>query len=432
MTRAATVLVLLLLVGPATGQEKKKPEVNDRLASLLTLAKADATRIRGLPFTAGVPVKKITPEEFRVQVLRDLHRLFGKGERLARMEHLLKRLKILPVDTGVIELVDRFFPKSVAANYDPFRKRISFLRGFSSHSIMVHELVHALQDQHFNIARKVTGGPAEFDRLLALGALAEGDAESVQRHYDTKGVLALTPLPAVETWGRQQIEKFLARATDIPRGVARPFIFQYFDGMLFVEALKRTGNAGYEAVNRAWDDPPESTEQVLHPRKYIVRDRPTRILPMRTPGGRKILLENTLGELGVGIVLEAHLGKGWPRAAAAGWDGDRVLLLSNGENDPVLAWLTTWDTANDAREFAAAAKEMLALRKPEGVLSEDEGSGILVRTEGETAHAVVHRHRDVLFVLGLPKGSLRSIVTDLLRSAKVELRPHRSRFGSSD
>ena len=47
-------------------------------------------------------------------------------------------------------------------------------------------------------------------------------------------------------------------------------------------------------------------------------------------------------------------------------------------------------------------------------------------------NAWVLRGLFVLFLLGLPKGSLTGVVTDLFRSAKVELRPHRSRFGSSD
>jgi len=435
MRRAAALLVLVLLVGPAAAKEeegeKKKPDVNAKLAALLDVAKADATRIRGLPFLAEVPVKKITADEFRAQMMRDLHRLFGKGKQLERMQHLLQRLRILPAGTGIVTLMDRFFPKTVAANYDPFRKRISFLRGFSSRSIMVHELVHALQDQHFNLSRKVLDGPLEFDRLLALGALAEGDAESVQRHFDTKGVLALTPLPAVKVWGQQQIENYLERRKAFPVGIARPFIFQYFDGLIFVETIKRHAG-GYKSLNRVWGDPPLTTEQVLHPERYIHRDLPVRIVPPDKPAGREILLQNTLGELGVRIVLESHLGKDWPRAAAVGWDGDRILLLANGDDDPILAWLTTWDTEPDAAEFADAAKAMLAVRSPRSAVSEKPERGLTVRVEAGYAHCIVHRGRDVLFATGLPKKGFAKVISALLWSTKIEVRTHRSQFGYSD
>jgi len=431
MMRATTLLALVLLLGRVSAEEEKKPDVNAKLAALLDAAKADATRIRGLPFLAEVPVRKITADEFRAQMMRNTDRLLGKGERLKWMQHLLQRLRILPADTGIVELMDRFFPKTVAANYDPFRKRISFLRGFRSRSIMVHELVHSLQDQHFNLSRNLLDGPLEFDRLLALGALAEGDAESVQRHFDTNGVLAITPLPAVKAWGQQQIENYLERRKDFPRGIARPFIFQYFDGMIFVETIKRHAG-GYAALNRVWGNPPQTTEQVLHPERYIDRDLPVRITPPAKPAGREILLQNTLGELGVRIVLESHLGKDWPRAAAVGWDGDRILLLSNGDADPILAWLTTWDSKRDAREFADAAKRVLAVLAPGAVPKLIEKQGILACVNDGQAHVIVARERDVLLALGLPTDGFAKTVAALMNSEKTEVRTHRSRFGSSE
>jgi hypothetical protein len=295
---------------------------------------------------------------------------------------------------------------------------------------MVHELVHALQDQHFNLSRKVLDGPMEFDRLLALGALAEGDAESVQRFFDTKGALALTPLPAVRAWGNQQIENYLERRREFPRGVARPFIFQYFDGLLFVETVRRSAG-GREALNRVWGDPPATTEQVLHPERYLKRDHPTRFTPPERPAGREVLLTNVLGELGVRIVLEAHLGSRWPREAAAGWDGDRVLLLANGESDPILAWLTTWDSEKDAREFDAAARRILEVRGPEKSVSNDPKRGLHLRIGSENVDGIVRIGRDVLFCLGLPKAGFAAVIKSLLTAEKAEFRIHRSRFGTS-
>jgi hypothetical protein len=430
MKRAMLALgVLALALLPAGAQDEG--DVNQALAKLLTAAKADATRIRGLEFVADVPVKKITQAQFRDKLIKDLNRLYGQGENLGHMEHLLQRLRVLPPKTGFVDLMDRFLSNSVAANYDPFLKRISFLRGFKSHSIMVHELVHALQDQHFNLSQKILGGPMELDRLLALGALAEGDAESVQRHYDTKGAMSLMPLPAVKAFGEQQIERYLKRKRNFPRAIARPFIFQYFGGMLFVETIKRNAG-GMKAIDRVWADPPTTTEQVLHPERYLRRDHPTRITPPRNPGGRKILFSNVLGELGVRIVLEAHLGANFPEAAATGWDGDRILLLDNGEKDPSIAWLTVWDTEKDASEFAAAARRMLTIRAPKADMSVDQEKNLTVALEDGMAHVLAKRGRGVVLALGLSKGEFASVVIPLLRSETREIRVRKARFGDPD
>ena len=91
----------------------------------------------------------------------------------------------------------------MAANYDPFRKRISFLRGFRSRSIMVHELTHALQDQHFNLSRKVLDGPLTFDRLLALGALAPINTWDFPAYAGFCGLIVIyTQIRARGDWDR--------------------------------------------------------------------------------------------------------------------------------------------------------------------------------------------------------------------------------------
>lgn len=425
--------LLLTLALPAVAAAQSGPDPTDvRLAKLLVESRADASRIRGLSFLSEIPVKRITPEDFRELLVRDMGRLLGEGDRLTHMETVLQRLGILPADQGVMDVVDRFFPRTVAANYNPYLKRISFLRGFRSKSIMVHELTHALQDQHFNLTLHVESGETTFDRLLALGALAEGDAEDVQRMFDTGGMLALTPLATIRSIGESETEKYLARMKDFPRGIARPFIFQYLSGLLFVETIKRERD-GYPGVDRVWLDPPGSTEQVLHPERYLERDHPTRIEAPRPPDGWRVLLSNVFGELGVRIVLEAH-GDPSFETAAQGWDGDRMLLLdtgprADGGDGRILVWYTTWDTEEDAREFAAAAKRMLVKRRPDASLKEIPGRGVTLQLETDRAQVVVIEGKDVLFIDGIPRANLTANLAALLTARKVELRRIVSGFG---
>jgi hypothetical protein len=358
--------------------------------------------------------------------------VFGEGDGLAHMEKLLQTLRILPKDKRILDLMSEFFPSTVAANYDPTEKRISFLRGFRSEkalrSVMVHELTHALQDQHFNLNGMVFSGELTFDRLLALGALAEGDAESTQQTFDKGELFTMLPLPMIKALGEAQAKSFLERTKGFPWGIARPFIFQYVDGIVFVETVKRAGG-GLDAVNRMYRDPPETTEQVLHPERYMKRDRPTRILPPDPPPGYRVLVENVLGELGTYIVLKVHLLRSCDRSMAAGWDGDRVLLMEAEGRPPLLAWYTTWDSEGDAEEFAAAAKKMFSVRRPNAEMKEVPGRGHVLQTDPGSAHAVVREGADVLVAEGLPRQGFAEILNALRRAEKETLVLERSGFG---
>lgn len=412
--------LLLLLLAPASAQEPAAPGAPDpdaALRALLEASKADASKIRGLGFLSEVPVRRITPADLKEQLTRDIARIFGEGESLANMETLLKLLRVLPPDTGLVGLLDRFFPESVAANYDTIEKQISFMKGFRSKSIMVHELTHALQDQHFNLEQIVRDGELTFDRLLALGALVEGDAENVQRTFDTNGALANLPLPTIRFTGQMAVESYLARKKDFPRAIARPFIFQYLDGLLFVETVKRE-RGGFPAVDRMYRDPPLSTEQILHPERYLDRDPPTRILAPAPPAPYRVLVSNSLGELGLSLVLSEHLGKDYQPAMADGWDGDRVLLLAAEGRDPLLAWYTTWDTDEDAVAFVEALKVMMVRRRL------DAGAG-------SSSFAIRRRGADVLLLEGFPKDEEEAILDTLMKAEKSQIVVEKTAFGAA-
>jgi hypothetical protein len=110
-------------------------------------------------------------------------------------------------------------------------------------------------------------------------------------------------------------------------------------------------------VNRAQADPPESTEQVLHPERYLdARDRPVRLelgASLLEPDGFTLVAADTLGEMGIRILAGRSLPKEKAEQVAAGWGGDRLAAFARGQ-DLVIVWLTAWDSEADAVEFADA------------------------------------------------------------------------------
>ncbi len=226
-----------------------------------------------------------------------------------------------------------------------------------------HELVHALQDQRFGLdalfAERLT---ADDDAGLALGALVEGDASAVDTAYLeahpelTAGLLGslLGTLPGA--LGLEAPPPLLVHTGS----------FTYGDGEAFVAALRAEG--GWGAVDAAYADPPRSTEQILHPEKYHGdRDDPTPVaLPDLGPAlgtGWDRVHENALGELQTAVLLADQAPGAFaplPAAAsgaAAGWDGDRYALWSNGDGE-ILVWRSVWDGADEAVAFVDALKAM--------------------------------------------------------------------------
>jgi hypothetical protein len=155
----------------------------------------------------------------------------------------------------------------------------------------------------------------------------------------------------------------------MPAILKDPLTFPYTSGLQIALNAYATGG-GYGAVDELYRNPPDSTEQVLHPEKLVAREAPVAVafpddLAARLGDGWKVSLQDTFGELLLGIIVKDG-GAAAPDSAAAGWGGDRVALIEgpNGETAAVLD--TAWDTEADAAEFEAALAPMVEQLKAAG------------------------------------------------------------------
>ena len=221
----------------------------------------------------------------------------------------------------------------------------------SEEAVFAHEITHALQDQAFDLADFSATFEVETndDAALAARSLVEGDAtateaEYMRAHPELSGLIRDLQLESTDD---------ALVAAPLPPIIAETMNFPYTAGHLFVRYLMQHG--GWEAVNAAYADPPTSTEQVLHPDRYMVRDEPTTVslpdLGTSLGEGWRRLDEDTLGEFQTAVLLSPQ----WEReqqvyGAAAGWDGDRYALWARGAEE-VLVWRSVWDSETDADEF---------------------------------------------------------------------------------
>ena len=228
-------------------------------------------------------------------------------------------------------------------------------------ALLAHAYIHALQDQHFDLGA-MDARATTTDAGLAVQALVEGDAALSTARY-LYGDLSEAD------WERLAVLIMQSEQPDYGKDLAlaetwrRLQRFPYWEGRQFVHRLYQAGE--WEAVNAAYVDPPRSTEQVLHPERYLDGGSdPERVaVPdlstvLDEADGWSVRLQDTMGELTIGLYLETQLTEDRAWRAADGWGGDTVALWEHEEQGRLLVWRTIWDTTAEASEFEGA---MLAL-----------------------------------------------------------------------
>jgi hypothetical protein len=133
-------------------------------------------------------------------------------------------------------------------------------------------------------------------------------------------------------------------------------MFPYTAGLDFATALYNQG--GMEAIDTAWQDLPQSTEQILHPDRYLAGDEPQIVTlpPLTSTLGAdwRLLDQNTFGEFYLRQYLSQQLDENSVEVAATGWGGDQYAVYRN-EADGTLTMVLrlAWDSAQDKAEFQA-------------------------------------------------------------------------------
>lgn len=218
---------------------------------------------------------------------------------------------------------------------------------------VVHELVHALQDQYYDLQaleRRVRG---DWEMMRVLASVLEGDALWVEAFFFGRPLRQIPPCFTLP----------VARP-GTPYAVQRDLDSWYFDGYCFIKEVVERQPGGIDAVFR---DLPTTTEQLLHPDKYLARepDLPVSLTPLLPALGDawQELGGNKLGEYLLQNIL--HLGlddRARVQAAAAGWGGDAWRLYGGPEDALLFHAAIAWDSAEEAEEFWQAFAASLSAR----------------------------------------------------------------------
>lgn len=334
-------------VASGPGDAEALQAMSDRVAG-------EVAALRGLPLLRPVERRVEARAGLRLR-LEQMTREEVAPDLLEAADRLLHRLRLLRPEQRYEQVMLKLLGDEIAGFYDPRAKTFFILSDMPESAqvgIMSHELHHALQDQHFGIDRVRGYGDRVQDVGLATSALLEGDAVATMLMYPS-GELSASPL---------LLDKLMSasmQAAAAPAGLSetiwQSLLFPYAGGLSFVTAVADA--RGWEGVTELYASPPQSTEQVLHPERYLDRDEPTWLEhPSPLPGAERYAVD-VMGEWMVRSLLGEWLGQSVAPAAvsraAAGWDGDRLSAWRfAGSDRELVTWLLVWDSEEEAESFA--------------------------------------------------------------------------------
>ncbi len=385
--------------------------------------------IRGLQSKSSFARGVLSRQEITLRLKERIHNDYSpdevKGEAL-----VLKRMGLLPVDADYEKLLFDLLSEQVAGFYDPYRKTLyiaDWLPVDMQRPALAHEIQHALQDQHFDLKKLARPLKSEGDRQLAQAAVVEGDGTAVMMEFAARGMGAESAqLPTVlARLGRQMMQLALSTTPSLqqaPPVLRESLMFPYAAGLEFVAAVR--SDKPWSRIDAVFRDPPVSTEQVMHPDKYLSGEKPWRITatPLASLPLYKEQRRDVLGELMWKVWFARAQSERDAEQAAAGWGGDLLVSWTQpGETLPLVAVLSGWDTEKDADEAEQAAQKLiLSLTGKTGdKLPQPGKTQLFERTSGDRTFAVARRGQKLLILCGVPAASTSAVVAEIFRTWTV-------------
>jgi hypothetical protein len=307
--------------------------------------------LRELEFLAPPEVVLVTGEELSERVRALIVDEIDMDE-THRDELLLQTLGLVEEGVDLAALYADLYSEQVAGYYDDEVGELVVPARAGDFTelqrmTLVHELTHALTDQHFDFSQQMTAldDAQRFEEAAALSAVIEGDASLTEVLY----LGSLSRDAQLDVLDRSlKVETAVFDRT--PRFLQELLLFPYTTGSDFVGAIWESG--GFDAVNGLYRDAPTTTEHIFHPSDFLVGEPSMDVVSGSfVPEGYEIAEASTWGQAGFRAMFGQALDDRTATVAAVGWGGDAYRLLWDGADEIVFDLVFVADSTIDATEM---------------------------------------------------------------------------------
>lgn len=311
--------------------------------------------IRGLDFVERTEIDVRTREEYLES------RSGGTVDNVSRFweNQVWEAMFIVGQDRDVTAVFDQTLGVSVQGYYSPSEERVVIVTDNNETTIskrtLVHELVHALQDQQFGLESH----PEQQDASLARDGVVEGEASLIpDLYFDRCG----------SEWSCIDLPESGGGDSEVDPGIILVLLQPYQEGPEFVEAIRDRG--GWETVDQLYDEYPDSAAQIIDPDKYPDTPPVAVSVADRSTDEWRRLDHDPVGETVGQVGLYAMLWRNeiitvddvydYSHEVVDGWAGDQLVPYANDANETGYVWEIEWESAGDAAEFYDAYRDLLS------------------------------------------------------------------------
>ncbi|HEY4949542.1 MAG TPA: hypothetical protein VIH88_04335 [Candidatus Acidoferrales bacterium] len=359
---------------------------------------AQMSRILALPIKE--PLKKTlrSKQEVRDYLIREDKEDKKDAERYAD-DKTLEAFGLIPKGFPLDSFMLDVLTDQVAGLYDPKAKEFyiaNWIPVDEQRTVMSHELTHALEDQSFHIDSWIKAARPNDDAELARDAVSEGSAmaamvdfEMLDQKVSVRDVPDVTLLIRAGALSEMDKDPNLAKA---PLYIRDELLFPYLAGTGFTQEFLKA-HTGWQDLHLIFQNPPVSTQQIIHPDLYLHGVKPEVVaLPEwkgLVPSDWNLLEENTMGEFGVEEILKQLLDENRAELLAPAWKGDRYAVFEDAKtkSNPLVFRLAL-DNLDDAAHFFGQYSEALEhkyktrtelFRRPSFFQFQSESGGVFLR-----------------------------------------------------
>jgi len=444
MKRIAGLLFLLTLALAAQAQQtlppardsappaQVAPQSNADFLRAADEVLADMSRILDLPVKQPLKKSIRSKQQIRDYLVHEEKEDKDDAQRYADTK-ALEAFGLIPRGFPLDSFMLDVLTDQVAGLYDPEAKEFyiaDWMPLDDQREVMAHELTHALEDQYFNVEPWIKAARPNDDAEFARDSVSEGTAMAAMVDYTLRDErISVRDLPDVTALVRSGAVAEMSK--DPKLGKAPPFIrdelaFPYLEGMTFSQQFLKA-REGWGDLKELFQNPPVSTQQILHPELYLTGVKPEKLaLPEwkgLIPPGWKLLEENVLGEFGLDEVLKQFLGSDRAEGVSPAWKGDRYVVFEDQVTKQTpLVLLLALDNHDDAEDFFSAYSDLLALKyKARTQLSEHPG---FLQVQTDTGGVFLHCEKaECLVVEGAPREIYDKIAAAIVWSANPPSAP---------